>query len=404
MDPALILVIVLHAFIPFSGAVIGWGTNVLAIKMLFAPLDWRGVGPLGWQGIIPARAPKMARICVDLMLGRLLDPDELFTRLDPAKVADAMRPALEARGDAIIDEVVEAHFPRLWNVVPAALKERAKARVRERFPQLVEDMMVSVHRDLATYLDVRALVVNAFVRDRRLLNELFWRCGAAEFRFIARSGLVIGGILGLLQMLVWLIVQPIWFLPLGGLIVGWATNWLALQMIFRPESPTKVGPFVLQGLFLKRQEAVAAEYAGLFAREILDPRSLVDAVLRGPASDRLYGMVHGHLMEAIDDSVGRSSAVIELAVGGDQWKAMKTAIAERLTAALPESLESIHDYAGEALAVEESLRNRLVELPPKEFVSVLRPVFEEDEWILIALGAALGALAGAAQVGLFALA
>lgn len=57
--------------IPLVTGLIGWGTNGLAIQMLFNPVRRRGWGPLGWQGVIPANAERMASICVRLMTSNL---------------------------------------------------------------------------------------------------------------------------------------------------------------------------------------------------------------------------------------------------------------------------------------------------------------------------------------------
>ena len=58
--------------IPVIAALIGWTTNWLAIKMTFYPLEFVGKPPLlGWQGIIPSKARKMAAISVDLLTQRL---------------------------------------------------------------------------------------------------------------------------------------------------------------------------------------------------------------------------------------------------------------------------------------------------------------------------------------------
>lgn len=40
---------------------------------------------------------------------------------------------------------------------------------------------------------------------------------------------------------------------------------------------------------------------------------------------------------------------------------------------------------------------KMAMLSSAEFERVLHPVFEEDEWILVLVGGALGAIAGAAQ-------
>ena len=61
----------LYISIPFVSGIIGYVTKVVAIKMMFAPMDFLGfkIGPIpiGWQGIVPRKAEKMATIAVDLM-------------------------------------------------------------------------------------------------------------------------------------------------------------------------------------------------------------------------------------------------------------------------------------------------------------------------------------------------
>ncbi len=54
--------------IPFVSGFIGWITNYVAIKMTFYPISFWGIPPyLGWQGIIPRKAHKMAGKAVDLI-------------------------------------------------------------------------------------------------------------------------------------------------------------------------------------------------------------------------------------------------------------------------------------------------------------------------------------------------
>jgi hypothetical protein len=57
----------------------------------------------------------------------------------------------------------------------------------------------------------------------------------------------------------------------------------------------------------------------------------------------------------------------------------------------------VHQYTNECLALRALLIQRMSQLSPREFVQVLRPIFQEDEAILIAAGGALGALAGGVQ-------
>ena len=76
--------------IPLVSGLIGWGTNAVAIRMLFRPLHWKGVWRLGWQGVLPANAQRMATICVRLMTAHLLDVRAVFARIDPEKISTTM--------------------------------------------------------------------------------------------------------------------------------------------------------------------------------------------------------------------------------------------------------------------------------------------------------------------------
>ena len=51
-----------YVAIPFIAAAVGWFTNWIAIQMTFWPLEFVGYKKLrlGWQGIIPSKAEKMA--------------------------------------------------------------------------------------------------------------------------------------------------------------------------------------------------------------------------------------------------------------------------------------------------------------------------------------------------------
>ena len=166
--------------IPVVSGLIGWGTNALAIKMLFAPLTRRGFGFLSWQGIMPANAERMATICVELMTSKLINTRSLFRRIDPDRVATLIGPALEDHAQSIVEAVLAARFPRLWQAMPETLKAKARARMQAQIPVVVDQLMTDLSKDLDEFLDIKALVVGAFVRDRALLNEFFWRCGEAE--------------------------------------------------------------------------------------------------------------------------------------------------------------------------------------------------------------------------------
>lgn len=398
---------------PIIAAVVGWGTNVLALKMTFYPIKFLGievvqlVNPIGWgrnnprigwQGIIPAKAEIMAEKSVDLITGKLVKVDEQFAKIDPERVADEMRPALVDLSRSIIHDAMEANAPLVWRMMPDRQKERIYRQAEEQLPHATQEIMADIRDHILELFDVKKMVVGSLTKDKKLLNDIFLTCGEKEFRFIEQSGAYFGFLFGIIQTLVYIQYPYWWELPLGGLLVGYITNWLAIYLIFNPLHPIKVGPFVIQGMFIKRQEEVATAYAKLVSENILTPKNIFENILHGSSSEKLVNIVRNHVQEAIDKTAGFNRSLIQISSGTRAYESIKGVAVERFMEALPESIHHIFGYAEEALDMENTLNDKMASLPPEDFVGVLRPAYQEDEWKLILVGAILGAIAGFFQI------
>ncbi|MCH8497691.1 MAG: DUF445 family protein [Marinobacter sp.] len=389
----------LYLSMPVISALVGFGTNVVAIKMMFLPVEFIGKPPLlGWQGIIPRRAAKMASISVDTITEHLITPEEIFSRLDPDRIAAELEPRMNDIIEDMVDEIMLQYEPRLWEALPQMIKRQIYRRVKREAPALVAEIMDRMRDNLSELFDLKEMVVEKLTQDRRLLNKIFYEVGEAEFKFIGRSGLYFGGLFGLVQMLVWLVMPFSWILPAFGLLVGYATNWIALKLIFDPKEPMKVGPVTFQGLFMKRQEQVAADYGKLVASTILTPANIIEGILKGSHSDKLFAMIGRHVQKAVDGQTSYAKPFVTFMVGTRTYREMKQAAVDQVVKQLPDTLKHIERYANDALDLERTLSTRLQGLGPTEFEGMLRPAFEQDEWMLICVGAVLGMMVGFFQL------
>jgi uncharacterized membrane protein YheB (UPF0754 family) len=389
----------IYLSLPLVSALVGYGTNVLAIRMMFRPMEFVGLPPyLGWQGVIPRKAAKMAGIAVETMTTKLLSVREVFGRLDPDRVARELEQPMLQSLERITRGIAERYYPGLWETVPEFLRQRVIRRVQDESPGTVAELMQELKDNIDRVFDLRHMVVSNLVRDKALLNRIFYETGHREFTFIGNCGLYFGLLFGVTQMLIWIFYQAPWQLPAFGLLVGCATNWIALWMIFEPQQPRRMLGLTVQGLFLKRQQEVARDYGKLIADELLTPEKVWDALLRGPASDRLFEMVARHVKQAVDESAGMARPMVAFAIGSKNYVEMKNAVADAWMKELPETLQHVNEYAEDAMDIRNTLITKMQQLSPVEFVNMLRPVFKEDEWILIAVGAALGFSVGCLQV------
>lgn len=391
----------IYLSMPFVAAIIGFITKIVAIRMMFQPLDFVGIKPpyLGWQGIIPRKAAVMASISCDLLTNRLIRPSDVFDKLDPVRIAETMEKPLLELVDDITRQVAAHYSPGLWEAAPQAVKDLIVRRIQAESPQMVRQIMIDIKADINAVFDLKDMVISALLRDRTLLNRIFQEAGSEEFKFIRNSGLYFGFAIGCVQALTWALTHSIWVMPIFGGFTGWFTDWLALKMIFNPKQPTRyLGLVTWQGLFLKRRREVAAEYGRLIAREVVTARNVFEAVLRGPLSDRLFHMVTKQVQRMVDEQAGIARPFVVFAVGSGKYQAMKKMVAEELMKRLPDTIKHVESYATDAMDLESTLVGKMQELSPEEFESLLRPAFQQDEWILITVGAVLGFLVGELQV------
>ena len=387
----------LQLLIPLFAALVGWGTNIVAVKMMFHPIEFVGIKPfLGWQGIVPANALRLAKTGVNLITSRLLDIRVLFEGFDSKELVAAQHDHMEARTKALIQENAEKHFPQMWKMMPQNVKDQVIAMAVERIEGMTAEVLEEAADSIKELIDLEKIVSDAVVADKELMNRIFLRVGSEEFKFIERSGFYFGFLFGLVQLVVWVFYPKWWILPAFGFGVGYATNWLALKLIFDPKEPKKILLWTFQGLFHRRQKQIAKEFADIMSVRVFTPENVfVELASEGPRA-KLLSMVEKRKDALMEELKAHPMAKPLFATGavdeieGEIMKEVETEMfrEDGFIFAFGDKAEEIRHQLGTRMAVMES----------EAFENVLRPAFKQDEWKLILAGAVLGLGAGWLQI------
>ncbi len=409
--------------VPFITGGIGYVTNWTAVLMLFYPVQFRGVrwawlneiagrlpyrvqqvpgvmvGGIGWQGIIPSRAAKMGSIAVDVGIAKLGTTREFFEQLDPTRIAEQMVRSLRDETAPIIDRVMRREHPRLWAELPDTVKDLIRQRVDAQLPEIVGQLTAMIGEYIDQLVDIKLLVIRRF--DGELANRVFLDMGRRELTFIRNFGFAFGFLLGI--PVAWLthFVTDWWLLPLLGVIVGYATNWVALWMIYEPAEWRRYGPVRWRGLFVRRQDEVADMYAQIVAEEILTVANFGQELLTGPQSDRMRALIEAAMAPAIDRATGLAQPAIRAALGRREYEALRRSFAHEPVAAIMAPLSDPEFSRSQSAHIRKLVSERLRQMPATEFAEMLRAATSEDEWLLLAHGAVLGLAGGLLHLLIF---
>jgi uncharacterized membrane protein YheB (UPF0754 family) len=407
----------------FTGA-IGYLTNWSGVWMLFNPIRFKGFrvpglselasvlprkiqqipgvahGGIGWQGIIPSRAAKMGSIAVDKGIAKLGSPSEFYGQLEPDAIANHILDT--ARGDIreVTERILEREHPGLWHDLPPQTRERVHRRVQEQLPEIVREVTDDIGANIEHLMDVKLMVIRKIEERPELANRIFQDVGKKELRFIINFGFFFGAALGFPMVFITESFPYWWVLPIGGVVIGYVTNWVALWLIFEPVEPHRVGRFHVQGLFIRRQDDVADVYARIISDDIVTLANMGEELLHGPQSDRTRWMIEERLRPAVDRSVP-ATPLVRVAMGTDRYDAIRDSIAAEAVDYTMTPLTDPDFNRRQSGAVRRLIAARMRELPPQDFQELLRSAMREDEWLLLLHGAVLGFAAGCLHLAIF---
>ncbi|QIG45263.1 hypothetical protein G5V58_23155 [Nocardioides anomalus] len=411
--------------IPVFTGVVGWLINWSGLWMLFSPERFHGVhvpglkplaralprkaqevpgllqGGLGWQGIVPARAAKMGSIAVDKVIAKVGTPRDFYEQLEPERIAAHVVDVFEPDLPALIDEIMRREQPRLWRDLPPWGRRAVVRRVQDQLPTVVQRITDEIGEHIDQLLDPKLMVIEHFRAHPGLVAAIFREVGARELRLMVTFGFVFGFLLGVPVAVVDHWFSAWWLLPLLGVVVGWVTNKLGMWLIFEPLEPRRVLGVRVQGLFLRRQDEAAEVYARNIADDVITLERIGDFLLNGPRGDLTQAMLTRALRPAIDDAAGPLLPVVRVAVGAGRFERIRDDIAVEAVGRTELALRDPAFGREQSLRMRELVARRTQELPPADFVEMMRSAFREDEWMLYAHGAVMGFAGGVLHLLVF---
>jgi uncharacterized membrane protein YheB (UPF0754 family) len=377
-------------------AIVGWFTNWLAIQMSFYPVQFIGFGVVGWQGVIPRKAEKMAHICIDRTLQHFGDLNSVYQKLEPQRIVQQVLTQVSPRMDEYIDEVMYEVQPVLWDNLPMFVKDRIYQWARQQLPSRIEELVEDFGDDLDDLVDLKALLSRELQHHPDLMNRIFKQAGAVELQSVINRGALIGALLGALLVPFWISYPQPWVLPVGGFAIGFITNWLAINLIFAPLRPRRMLFWKFQGLFLQRQDEISDIWAQLVAEELITVEKVADAMINGRHGARTRSILQKHLRPMLDNSMVMRLAA-QVTVGMSGYTDLKRAMNDKAVLATRDVFSDPAFNKERAPVVAGVLAGQMKALKPEEFQEILRPAFREEEIQLMLIGGLFGAIAGFIQ-------
>lgn len=183
------------------GGLIGWITNILAIKLMFRPINPIKIPLLNIEilGLIPKRKNEIAENIGQVIATELLSMDDLIN--------EAFKDEDKAEFTNYIVNKIKVVINEKMNFIPAPFRMMAQPYidkiVDEEVVNIIEDMGQDTILKLKEKIDIQKIVKEKINNlDLQELERIIIRVAKKELKHIEILGLILGLIIGLIQGLV----------------------------------------------------------------------------------------------------------------------------------------------------------------------------------------------------------
>ena len=180
------------------GGLIGWITNILAIKLLFRPTTPIRIPILNFEilGLIPKRKKEIAANIGEVISNELLSMDDILEQ--------ALNNSNGENFNSYIIEKIKAIINEKLNIIPMPFRMMASPYIDEILNKEVPSALSEITADLLIKakenVNIQAIVEeNINELDLEKLEDIIIKVAKKELKHIEILGLVLGSIIGVLQ-------------------------------------------------------------------------------------------------------------------------------------------------------------------------------------------------------------
>lgn len=188
------------SLVPIISALIGWLTNLLAVKMIFRPRHPRRFLGFTIVGLIPKRRSDLAKTIGDTIERELISFKDFRNVLQTPEFHAEMVAAINEKIDeTILRKLGDSPLVSLLMASDSlgVIKKRLTIELEEAIPPLVEKFMGSVEQRI----DLKTMVREK-IEDFELskLESIVYTIASRELKAIELLGGVLGFVVGLVQV------------------------------------------------------------------------------------------------------------------------------------------------------------------------------------------------------------
>ena len=186
-------------------------------------------------------------------------------------------------------------------------------------------------------------------------------------------------------------------IPLIAGLIGWLTNWVAIKMLFHPRKPVNLGLFVLQGVFHKRQAALAKKLAEVVEQNLFSHQDIHDKLTSPEFIASILPLIGRHLEELITEKLTKIHPMLGL-IPEPMIHNIKDLMLKEFAIFLPEVMEGASESLAEHVDIKAVIQAKIEAFDVLQLEDLLLQIMKSEFKLIEYVGGVLGFVIGLLQL------
>lgn len=182
------------------GALIGWITNYIAIKMLFRPYKEINFGLFKIQGLIPKRRHEIAMTIAETVQKELISMDDIIGKLKTSEMGAELENMIDEILSRKLKSEITSKFPMLAMFLNDSMVDKIKDAIKNTILENKDEILEKIFASIEKKVDFKEIIVERVDNfSLEQLEEITFSLAKKELKHIEVIGAVLGGLIGLVQ-------------------------------------------------------------------------------------------------------------------------------------------------------------------------------------------------------------
>ena len=190
----------------------------------------------------------------------------------------------------------------------------------------------------------------------------------------------------------------IFILPIIAALIGWATNFVAIKMLFHPQDPKKILGITFQGVFPKRQKQIAERLGELVANELFSIKDVAQKIEELSTRPEALEEVGKRIEKTIREKLVSAFPMLSMFLSDEMIEKVTKLFQSELEDFLRASAQGLAAKMEDSVDVKSLVEEKVRAFSSNKIEELLIGFMEQEFRFIEKIGAVLGFLIGCIQV------